>query len=235
MNLYQKKVMPLYDGIYVLSLNSIKMFDVHAINNFKDLGSLNEDKLEHISNLYKVSSDFEEINEFSKESIVIPQYALYTCNIKNNDINKVTLVKYKGLGIFEDIYTGVKIVLNVFTDYDIEKQFNDEYSQLEAKNVEKEYNRKIYSKDNTTSNLYNKAKKLIDTPLIVDYETASIYYADEDIIKRFNESEKTNLKEYMIELNDIAKNHLKTQIELIPKQDEYFANVENEYRKKMSI
>lgn len=235
MNLYQKKVMPLYDGIYVLSLNSIKMFDVHAINNFKDLGSLNEDKLEHISNLYKVSSDFEEINEFSKESIVTPQYALYTCNIKNNDINKVTLVKYKGLGIFEDIYTGVKIVLNVFTDYDIEKQFNDEYSQLEAKNVEKEYNRKIYSKDNTTSNLYNKAKKLIDTPLIVDYETASIYYADEDIIKRFNESEKTNLKEYMIELNDIAKNHLKTQIELIPKQDEYFANVENEYRKKMSI
>ena len=235
MNLYQKKVMPLYDETYVLSLNSIKMFDVHAINNFKDLGSLNEDKLEHISNLYKVSSDFEEINEFSKESIVIPQYALYTCNIKNNDINKVTLVKYKGLGIFEDIYTGVKIVLNVFTDYDIEKQFNDEYSQLEAKNVEKEYNRKIYSKDNTTSNLYNKAKKLIDTPLIVDYETASIYYADEDIIKRFNESEKTNLKEYMIELNDIAKNHLKTQIELIPKQDEYFANVENEYRKKMSI
>lgn len=235
MNLYQKKVMPLYDGIYVLSLNSIKMFDVHAINNFKDLGSIREDKLEHISNLYKVSSDFEEINEFSKESIVTPQYALYTCNIKNNDINKVTLVKYKGLGIFEDIYTGVKIVLNVFTDYDIEKQFNDEYSQLEAKNVEKEYNRKIYSKDNTTSNLYNKAKKLIDTPLIVDYETASIYYADEDIIKRFNESEKTNLKEYMIELNDIAKNHLKTQIELIPKQDEYFANVENEYRKKMSI
>ena len=39
----------------------------------------------------------------------------------------------------------------------------------------------------------------------------------------------------MIELNDIAKNHLNTQLELIPKQDEYFANVENEYRKKMSI
>ena len=234
MSLYSEKVMPKKDRIYKLIISNIEKFDIRVINNFNDLGSLKKENLENISDKYASSNEkyhdgfsyqFDDFND------KVSQYYISTEKIENNLVNKMTLVKYIGNGIFEDLASNSKILIRLETNLDIENEFTTEEDQKEAKNVEEIYNRKIIPDKNRTSELYNLANKLLDTPLVIDYKSSSIFDVDKNLLSKKDILISDNLKEYMKELNNKAMESLKKQIDLIPIQDEYLAHVENVQKK----